>query len=200
VPLLCREAGLIYAAVAALWLVLDRLALRPLNFDPAIVLLTAVHFHYAGLLLPVLAGFVLTSLKSGRGLNLVGVGVMLGVPAVAIGITSSQLRLRPEIEIVATLFMASSGLGVALLHLKLAMQERWLIHVRILWVVAGLSLALGMVLAALYGVRGFFHPFSWLDLPWMRALHGSLNALGFGFCGVLAWWCSSPRRVGLKSP
>ena len=27
----------------------------------------------------------------------------------------------------------------------------------------------------------------WLDVPWMRAVHGTVNAVGFGLGGVLAW-------------
>lgn len=188
---LCRDAGLIYAAVGAAWLLADRLGWRPLGFDPAIVLLTAVHFHYAGLLLPVLTGWALKVSGPAPRLSLVGAGVIAGVPAVAVGITSTQLRLNPLIEVAATALMALAGFGVAALHVRLATQTRWPPGTRMLWLAAGLSLGAGMALALLYGTRHFFHPFPWLDLPWMRALHGSLNALGFGLCGALGWF-----RVG----
>jgi YndJ-like protein len=183
----CRDAGLIYAAVGAAWLMADRLGLRPLGFDPSIVLLTAVHFHYAGLLLPVLAALALGESGTARDHRFIGAGVIAGVPAVAVGITATQLRLNPYIEVAATLLMAVSGFAVAVLHLRLALQTRRPWMARALWLGAGLSLGAGMSLALLYGVRYFFHPFPWLDVPWMRALHGSLNALGFGFCGVLGW-------------
>jgi YndJ-like protein len=188
---LCRDAGLIYAAVGAAWLMADRLGWRPLGFDPAIVLLTAVHFHYAGLLLPVLTGRALKVSDPARRFSLIGAGTIAGVPAVAVGITATQLRLNPQIEVAATALMALGGFGVAALHVRLATQTRWPSGARALWLVAGLSLGAGMTLALLYGVRHFFHPFPWLDLPWMRALHGSLNALGFGLCGVAGW-----HRVG----
>jgi hypothetical protein len=41
-----------------------------------------------------------------------------------------------------------------------------------------------MVLAGLYGSR-FVAPVSWLNIPMMRALHGTLNAVGYGLLGVL---------------
>jgi hypothetical protein len=44
-----------------------------------------------------------------------------------------------------------------------------------------------MALAALYGSRAFL-PVSWLDIPWMRALHGTANAFGFALAGLLGWW------------
>ena len=43
-----------------------------------------------------------------------------------------------------------------------------------------------VVLALLYGCRAYF-PLAWLDIPWMRAVHGTANALGFGLAGVLGW-------------
>jgi hypothetical protein len=57
--------------------------------------------------------------------------------------------------------------------------------------VAAVSLAASMLFSALYGSR-FFLPLSWLDLPWMRALHGTANALGFGLVGVVAWSAAGP--------
>jgi hypothetical protein len=43
-----------------------------------------------------------------------------------------------------------------------------------------------MLLAALYGSR-FYLAVDWLDIPWMRALHGTANAVGFGVVGLLGW-------------
>jgi hypothetical protein len=190
----CREIGLLYGVVAVFWLLADRLALRPLGFDATIVRLTAVHFHYAGVILPVLTGLALSTCNAKGRARFIGVGVIVGVPAVAVGITSAQLRFSPLIEMAATLVMAAGGMGAAWLHLKLAAEKRWPLVVRSLWGAAALSLAVGMTLAALYGVRGVFHPLPWLDIPWMRALHGSLNALGFGCCGVAGWWRARALR------
>jgi hypothetical protein len=57
-----------------------------------------------------------------------------------------------------------------------------------LFFVAGVSLFFAMTLAAADAARGFSAtPMPWLTLPWMRAVHGTINALGFGLCGVLGW-------------
>lgn len=199
VALACRDFGLIYSAVGGAWLLADRVGLRPLGFDPSIVLLTAVHFHYAGLLLPALTGFALAALDRPERFSFVGVGVIAGVPAVAIGITATQLGWDPRVEVGAALVMGLSGLAAAMIHLRLAMQTQWRNGARALWLVAGLSLATGMVLALLYGVRSFFHPFPWLDIPWMRALHGSVNALGFGVCGLLGWRCRGEKYISVRA-
>jgi len=62
-------------------------------------------------------------------------------------------------------------------------------RIRLLWGVAALSLFFSMVLAALYGAR-YYLPMSWLDIPWMRALHGTANAFGFGLAGLVGWFLS----------
>ncbi|HEX2852455.1 MAG TPA: YndJ family transporter [Opitutaceae bacterium] len=195
---LCRDLGLVYAAVGAAWLMADRLGLRPLGFGGAIVLLTAIHFHFAGMIVPVLAGLALQRLGNSRLAAFVGLTVILGVPAVAVGISASQLGIDPAIEVSAVLVMATGGLGLGAFHLRLAFQAgggsallRWL------WALAGFSLIAGMLFAGLYGLRHFFQPWPWLGIPWMWALHGSINALGFGFCGVTGWWLDR-ARVGIK--
>lgn len=197
---LCRDVGLIYAAVGAAWLMADRFGLRPLGFDEAIVLLTAVHFHFAGLVVPVLGGLAMVRFSTSRIAGLTGLAVILGVPAVAVGISASQLGLNPRVEVVAVLLMVSGGIGLAWLHLRLALRPGETAVGRCLWGIAAVSLGAGMLLAALYGVRHFFHPWPWLHLPWMRAVHGSLNALGFGLCGVVGWWLAQSRaRTELSS-
>jgi hypothetical protein len=55
---LVADAAMAYLAVGAVWAVISRVGLRPLDFDDRIVLLTAVHFHVAGFVL-VVAGEVL---------------------------------------------------------------------------------------------------------------------------------------------
>lgn len=82
--------------------------------------------------------------------------------------------------------MALSGMLVAWLHVRLALQAGWPKVVRSLWAISGLSLMGSMVLAALYGTR-FYAPITWLDISWMRLLHGTANAFGFALVGLLAW-------------
>ena len=184
----CNEAGLVFAAVGAVWLLADRAGIRPLGFSEDIVLLTAVHFHYAGLIVPVLASRALEAVKPGRASTVIALAVVAGVPAVALGITASQLGWSGVIEAGAALLMSAAGAAVAIVHVWLGVATRRAVLVRCLWVIAGCSLFAGMLLSALYGLRDFVAPWPWLDIPWMRALHGTVNALGFGVCGTLGWW------------
>jgi hypothetical protein len=192
---LCLDAGLVYLVVGGVWTVMSRWGLRPLNFEAIIVLLTAIHFHFAGFALPILTGLAGRALK-GEMARTASVGVIVGIPMVAVGITTTQLGFRPLLECLAAILTAIAGLLSAGLHLRLFAQSSWPKLVRALWLIAALSLAASMILAAIYGSRAYLSV-AWLDIPWMRALHGSANALGFALLGTLAWSLahrSSPPR------
>lgn len=178
------SAGLVYIAVGGVWTMLDRLGVQPLSFDPIIVLLTAIHFHYAGFLFPLFTGLAAKKLEGGVA-TLAAVGVVLGVPLVAIGITATQLGFDPIIEASAAWLASLAGVLAAVLHFRVGMQSQSLSG-KILFTLCGFSLAFSMMLSALYAAR-FYTPLAWLDIPMMRALHGSANALGFGLAGVLGW-------------
>jgi YndJ-like protein len=182
---LCFDAGWIYLVVGGSWTALDRLGVRPLSFDPTIVLLTAIHFHYAGFALPIVTGLSGRARPGAAG-RLAAAGVMAGVPLVAAGITSRQLAAGPWLEALSTWILSLAGLLTASLLLRLALRPDASYAVRALWSVAALALAFGMVLSLLYGSRAYFYP-AWLDIPWMRAFHGTANALGLGVAGLAGW-------------
>ena len=52
----CFAAGEGYLAVGGVWLLMSRFGMHPAGFQEPIVLLTAVHFHFAGFLTGLLAG------------------------------------------------------------------------------------------------------------------------------------------------
>jgi hypothetical protein len=58
------DAGLVYLPIGAVWFLGSRMGDQMLGFGEPIILLTAVHFHYAGFAAPILAGLV------GRGLRI----------------------------------------------------------------------------------------------------------------------------------
>lgn len=184
---MCADAALIFVVVGGLWALADRAGLRPLSFDPGIVTLTAVHFHYAGFLLPLFAGLVQREVWFSRFASRAAVGVVLGVPAVAVGITTTRLGWDPAIETAAGCGLALAGASVAILQVRLALEAKWPVRARVLVGISGASLFFGMVLAALYALRPYAAPLPWLGVPHMRMLHGTVNAFGFGLCGLLGW-------------
>lgn len=195
---LCVDAGLAYLVVGGVWAAIARSGARPLNFEPVIVLLTAIHFHHAGFVLPILTGLAARRL-GGPLARATAVGVVVGMAAVALGVTLTYLHGPRLVETASVWLLALSGLLAAGLHARLAASAGLSAPVGALWALAALSLAFSMILAALYGTR-HYAPLEWLDIPWMRALHGTANGLGFGLAGMLAWTlanrCRDVRTAG----
>lgn len=180
------SAGMAYLSVAGIWAVLERLGFYPFNFNPEIVFLTIVHFHYAGFVLPILAGLAARNL-GGIFNQIACYFTVAAVGLLALGITFTQLGIGHAWELISAWLMALSAATVATMHLRLAFNKNNSLKIRFLWSMATVALLGGMLLAGLYGGR-FLAPIPWLDIPMMRALHGTLNAVGFGLCAVLGWW------------
>ncbi|PSP49665.1 hypothetical protein BRC67_10685 [Halobacteriales archaeon QH_3_68_24] len=186
------DAGLGYATVGSVALVLWHLG-ATFRFEPVIILLTAVHFHYAGFVLPVFMGL------AGRCIGPAGdrvyrplAGVVLVGPAfIAVGISFSPLV---EIAAVGAFTTAVAALGGYVALRVAAGRPRFQ---RFLVRVAALALPVSMAMALGYGVGAFTgNPPLGLTLDTMVALHGSLNAYGFGFFGVAGWRLSVPVGPG----
>jgi hypothetical protein len=181
---LCIDAGLVYLVVGGAWSVIDRTPWRPLDFEPVIVMLTSIHFHFAGFVLPVVSGLTAQRI-GGRTAAAACIGVVAGMPLVAIGITGTKIGFPPMLESFAAWWMSIAGWLTSLALLRAARGEN-IILVRVMWMVAVICLAASMALAALYGMREVL-PVAWLNIPLMRATHGTANALGFGLLAILGW-------------
>lgn len=191
---LCRDVGLIYASVGGIWLLLERSGWQTPELSSGLFAHQAVHFHYFGFVLPLVAGLAQTRRAQCPIGTTATVLVILGVPLVAIATVATQFWPLDLLKSMATWLLVVGGVGVAWQHIMLAVQERT-VHplARGLWFIAGLALAVGMLLAGLHASRLVLPPLPWLDLPWMIALHGTLNALGFSLAAVLAW-CRAGRE------
>lgn len=196
---LCLEAGLLFLAVGGGWTALSRADLRPLDFSVPIVLLTGVHFHYAGFALPLLTSQAGRYLGGGRLARAAALGVIAGVPLVATGITASQLGAPPLLESTAVSITSLAGLLTAALHLRLARAPTAPPAARALWLLTALALVAGMALSGLYGLRAWL-PIPGLSLPWMWALHGTANSVGFALAGLTAWELADRSLRGVLAP
>lgn len=188
---ICADVAMVFSVIGGIWTLSDRCGFAPLGFDPAIVALTAVHFHYAGLLLPLFAGLVQRELFFWRSSARAAVGVILGVPAVAAGITATQIGWGTSLEKAAGCGLALAGMAVGVLQVRIAVDGGRDLMTRVLLGISGAALFVGMVFAMLYALRSTVVLVPGLELPQMRMWHGTINAIGFGLCGVLGW-----RRVG----
>ena len=180
-PTIGTDLSLVFLAVGAAWLTTSRGGLRPLGFSDTIVQLTAVHFHYAGFALPLVAGL---AAQRARATAFVPLLAAAGVPFTAIGITAGG-----TLEWLAATTMAIAGLATAVLLVRAALRPRS--HSAGLLVLAAMALTAGMCLGLDWAWAVHF---GWrhLDIEAMARWHGSLNALGFGFVALTALHLSPP--------
>lgn len=171
--------AIVFLGVAAAWAFADRLGWQPLGFDPLIVLLTAIHFHYAGFALALMTAF----LPQSRWQSLLSKGLIVGVGGVAVGITSTQLEGPAWLEVTAVTLMVLIGWGVAFLQWQEARRMQFTTR-SLLLMMGSVALFCGLLLALLYGWR-FAQQWPWLTIPWMYATHGVLNSVGFTLLTLL---------------
>ena len=177
----------LFLLVGAAWLVASRLGLTPLGFQEPIVLLTAVHFHYAGFAAPLLArsarralgGSQISSTRDVL-LDIVAAGVLVGPALLAAGFV-----IGPRVKLAAAILLATSETGLALSFL-FALRRISQRVAKFLIALAAASVAFAMILAALWAI-GEYPLQQFVHLAEMARLHGTANAFGFTLCGLLGW-------------
>ncbi|MBA3805744.1 MAG: YndJ family protein [Acidobacteria bacterium] len=191
------DAGLIYLVVGGGWFVLSRYGLQPLGFGDTIVLLTAIHFHYAGFAAPILVGLAGrtlsdTGIRARRLFWIICIAVISGTPLVAGGIAFS-----PVLALVGAGFITVGlWLLAALVVMRVIPHLRSSVGAKIMLAVSSASSAVAMALACLYAysiVAGRLV----LSIPQMAMFHGVANALGFSLCGLIAWCFIRPAARSL---
>ncbi|HEU5460469.1 MAG TPA: YndJ family protein, partial [Pyrinomonadaceae bacterium] len=111
---LAIDAGLLYLPVAGVWLVVYRLGVQPFDYGETIILLTVVHFHFAGFAAPIIAGMsgrVLATRKHPQAIFKFSVfAIVTSMPLVAAGITFS-----PWLGLIGTLLLSTGLVMLAVL-------------------------------------------------------------------------------------
>lgn len=176
-------AAMLFLPVGAIWAVLACGDLQPLGFREVIVLLTAVHFHYAGFALPLMAG-ALVRQRRDQWSKFVLLAVLIGVPLVALGITTTQIGGPREFELAAAIVLAGAGITLGAIHMRLGWNMRRLVGV--LMSISGLSLIVALGWSALYA-SGQYGLIPRIEIPFMVHWHGAINAVGAALCGLFAW-------------
>lgn len=184
---LCLVAADVGPAIGAAWLMASRANWTPWGFDPLIVLLTAAHFHHAGFTLPEMAGLNAKT-RPGRWTRFSCKAVLAGVPLVAAGITCTHFGLFRFVEPCGVTILVLGALGVALSQMRRGLEKQCSIWANFGFIISGASLFAAMLLALGFGLRYVIPDFA-LTMPQMWAIHGTLNAFGFGMCGLHAWRC-----------
>jgi hypothetical protein len=179
----CFGVGEGYALVGALWLLAARLGLQPVGFHEPIVLLTAVHFHYAGLMAAVLAGLAASDNDAARAslaLRAALSGAVLGP-----GLLGLAFLAGPKLKLIAVGLMMIGECGIAVGTLRIGLRGMNEIGRRLLLVGSACVIA-GMALAAVWAV-GEYPLHAFVNLEQMAWYHGVLNSVGFGLCSLVGW-------------
>jgi hypothetical protein len=157
------DVALGFWAVGVVFLLLDRLGVAT-GYAPVIVLLTATHFHVAGLGLLGLASLLA---RSRPWLRLPVAGLIVGIPVTALGF----VLVSDAIDAVGALLVGLSGIGVGvgLLTVTSAGIARWASRA------AGIALLVGMPMGILWSLS-ILTGRTFLDLDTMIRTHGALNA------------------------
>lgn len=183
----------------AAWLTMSRAGIDPGPYGELIVLLTAIHFHYAAVVVPMWAGFLGRSLRERwpealGAFRVAAAASVAGTPLVALGIALSRTPAggtAPEAVGVALLCGGAIGLGALALGLAPRLPDRW----------GGLMVGTsGGALALAMGLALWFHFGDALgagapDVAWMVPRHGWLNGIGFALWGALGWRRRRPRSA-----
>jgi hypothetical protein len=184
-------AGFLFLPVGGAWFVLSRLGASPMGFREPIVLLTAVHFHYAAFVTLVLVGLAGRVLGSGRIHRAVVAGTIAGTPLLAAGITFSR-----RLELLGAAVLCAS-LWVFAFQCLRHVAPRLAGAARVLLTVSAVSLFPSMAFALAYAWgRATGHAV--VGLATVAVFHGPLNAFGFGLCGLLAFAVASTQRMDIR--
>jgi hypothetical protein len=179
----CFAAGEGYLLVAGVWLVASRAGVQFLAFREPIVLLTAVHFHFAGFASAVFAGLADEAFIGRRGRRLLRVALLAVV--LGPGILGLAFLLGPKWKLAAVLLIALGQFGLAGSMVRVGTAASNGIG-RSLLFVAGASVAAGMILAAVWAI-GEYPLQAFVNIRQMAEFHGVLNAVGFVVCGLVGW-------------
>jgi len=184
------DAGLLYLPVGGGWLLLSSAGVEPMGFDSTIVLLTAVHFHFAGFSAALVAGLAGRALQENSSVadnvrsfalgsyRFAAAIVILGPPLVAVGIMAS-----PIVEVISGVALSIGMLTLAFVLVLLALAAERLLP-KLLLCIAALSLTATMALSMTYAA-GEYSGEELVSIATMAATHGVANVLGFTFCGGL---------------
>ena len=190
------DAGLAYTAVGGAWFVIWRFGWSPFGFGASIIILTALHFHYISLCALVIAGMVGRRLdRYGTIYQVVALGLIVAPQFVAGGITISSVIL----ELIGAVMIAASLLTISAFTLMMILLTIEASTPKLLLGLSSVTLILTMTLAVGYPLGRWTGAWA-LSIPQMLRWHGILNALLFGFGGLLGWTLLARQSTMLTSP
>jgi hypothetical protein len=179
----CRLVAMIGLVVGGVGLLRSRWGMEPMGFHEPLVLLVAVHFHFAAFVTPLMAAEVVERMRdeSQRMKWILALCAVAGSPLLAGGYV---LHIRGLRLMGATLLVAALVIMAAWMLRNLRAIESF--TARLLLGVSAMSAVVAMIYAGVYALADFLGVV-WVAIPQMARTHGVLQAVGFSVCGLLGW-------------
>lgn len=196
---LAHSLALCLLPVGGAWLFISRAGFDPLGNGVVIVLLTAVHFHFAAF-----AGLIVMGCNSARLSGLIrqgnapavlepfgryaAVAIVLGALLVAVGIAGLPLA-----GVVGAALLSLALFVHASLHLLFVVRHQRGGLVKLLLCISSASVLVSMPLACAWAF-GQWTGATIIDFTSMLRLHGMANAHGFVLAGLVGFWLDAKTR------
>jgi hypothetical protein len=188
----CLAIALVYVPIGGAWLVVARLGWQPIGFGQHTSLLTAVHFHYIPLAALIMTGCIGQHIPAARRAvprmlyRVAALGMLVNPLLVAAGITLAQLIGENFLEPLAAVLLALSLILIAFLSLRFIIPSTASPLARGLLLVSSTAVCFTMLAAGAYALGAATGAWT-ISISQMIAVHGWINALIFGLCGLLGW-------------
>jgi hypothetical protein len=195
----CRGAALIYLPIGAAWFLFAQAHIAPIGLDSVLVSLTAVHFHYIPLVALTMTGLVggQTAVQQRIAYLIyrsVAVGMLIIPVLVGAGITLTQLTGNRGTETVAALLQALTVILLGGLLLGVVVPSVVAPLARVGLALAGAAVFVSMLAASAFALGNATGAWA-LTYTQMLLIHGWVNALLFGVCGLGGWVANAHTSV-----
>ncbi|WP_224271063.1 YndJ family protein [Haloprofundus salinisoli] len=180
---LAVSVALLYLPVAGLALVAHRADVT-FGFGATTMLLTVVHYHYAGCALPAFVGLLGRESGESRTYH-----VLLAIVLVGPGIIGLGIAFSPMIELVAAGVFGIVVAGVAVYTLVLVSSRDGIGYVFVSVAAVTITISMGVVVAYLATRLTLI---TLVTFDTMLRGHGWLNAVGFALVGLVGWRVLNP--------
>ena len=169
--------------VGGAWFLASRFSMHPFRTQEPMVLLTAVHFHFAGFATAVICAAMLRFAHQHgleRWLKRL-LPVVVGMPYVV----AAGFVISPALKMGAGVVFSASVAALAIALRSIAKHTQSA-SARFFLEIAAVGVFAGMVLSSVYAIADFRGQYG-LAIPQMAGTHGLLNAVGFCLPGLLGW-------------
>ncbi|MBL8215292.1 MAG: YndJ family transporter [Bryobacterales bacterium] len=173
----------LYLAAGSVALALSRGDLEIPFFPPAFLLLTAIHFYYAGFAASIFTARTATALGEQAATPWFGIPrlMVMGAPLALVPATVASRYLEAAVVFVQTLAITAIA-GFALLATTGSRRPLRSLSLSI----AAACAVIGMAASAIFAASRFGNLY-WLPVPELGALHAVAMGVGFSLIGLLAW-------------